>query len=401
MAILLEQACSLLQENSRQMPVVELPLAACYGRILAQNTAADIDFPPFARSPLDGYAVRFADVKHATADCPVSLEVIDDVPAGMVPRTAVRAGTAVRIMTGAKIPAGADAVIRLEDTVTVNGFINIITAAGADRNICRQGEEFKQGAVLLTPGSALRDGALGILAMFGQDKPRVYEKPRVAILATGTEIVAVNQLVEPGKIRDSNSYMLAAKVLEAGGEPVLLGQVRDNIDDIEQRLEQAADIDLYLTTGGASVGDYDLMRPLFERLSVRPLFSRVAIKPGMPVLAGCWRDRLLIGLSGNPAAAGVSFELLIRPLVRRMAGVRQIERPRAAAVLQQKLVKTGPVRRFVWAECIFDNGRLAARPLLLQSNGMMAGLLEANALLDIPAFSPPLVAGATVAALLL
>jgi molybdopterin molybdotransferase len=220
-------------------------------------------------------------------------------------------------------------------------------------------------------------------------------------LATGTEVIGVDQPLTPGKIRDSNSYMLAAKVREAGGEPVLLGQVPDKLADIEARLKQAGDVDLYITTGGASVGDYDLMEQLFERLSIQALFKRVAIKPGMPVLAGSWQQKMLIALSGNPAAAGVSFEVLVRPLVRKMAGAKVIDRIRAEALLTQEIVKAGPVRRFVWAKGEYHDGRLMASPLMLQRNGMLSGLLAANMLIDIPANHEPLAAGTNVEVLLL
>lgn len=400
MAVSLEEARRLVLEHAVTMPVITQPLAECYGRILAQPVIADTDFPPFDRSPLDGFAVRYADVQ--TADCePVRLTVTDYVPAGVLPSRSVERGTAAKIMTGAKLPLGADAVIRIEDTKFEGDQVTILTAIQADKNICHQGEEFQRGAVILQPGCSLNDGTLGILAMFGQDRPKIFARPRVAILATGTEVIAVNQPLTPGKIRDTNSYMLGAKVLEAGGEPVLLGQVTDRLDDIEQKLKQAGDMDIYLTTGGASVGDCDLMGQLFERLGVRPFFTRVAIKPGMPILAGCWQGRLLIALSGNPAAAGVSFEVLVRPLLRKMAGACHYYRTKATVSLTQGITKSGSVRRFIWARAEYRDGRLEANPFILQRNGMLAGLLEADMLLDIPADSHALMAGAEVNALLL
>lgn len=400
MAVSLEEACKLVLDQAMIMPVISQPLAECNGRILAQPVIADTDFPPFDRSPLDGFAVQYADVQTADRE-PVRLAITDYVPAGVLPSRSVERGTAARIMTGAKLPVGADAIIRIEDTNPEGDYVTILTAIQADKNICHQGEEFQRGAVILKPGCSLNDGALGILAMFGQDMPKVYARPRVAILATGTEVMAVNQPLTPGKIRDTNSYMLAAKVLEAGGEPVLLGQVTDQLDDIEEKLKQAGDVDLYLTTGGASIGDCDLMGQLFERLGVKPFFTRVAIKPGMPVLAGCWQGRLLIALSGNPAAAGVSFEVLVRPLLRKMVGAGHIYRTKTLVSLKQGIAKSGSVRRFIWAKAEYSYGRLVADPLILQRNGMLAGLLSANMLLDIPADSHALTAGAEVNALLL
>jgi molybdopterin molybdotransferase len=382
-AILLEDAMAILLEKVKIQKEVSLPLEDCYNRVLAEDIIADMDFPPFDRSPLDGYAVRMEDVKHASSIRPIVLKQVDYVPAGSWPSKKVETGMATRIMTGAKIPEGADAIIRLEDTAVHQDMVSIFTATDANKNICRQGEEICNGQIMLKKGIVLKDGALGILAMLGKSRPLVYEQPKVAILATGTEIVGVGQPLVKGKIRNSNNYMLMAKVREAGGEPILLGQVQDNIEEIEKVLVGHENIDMYITTGGASVGDYDLMEQLFSKLGISPLFTRLAMKPGMPVIAGCWHDALIVALSGNPASANVSFEVLLRPLLRKMSGAQLLERPRAQAKLKKAFNKKSKSRRFIWARCEQLNGALHVEPIGYQGNGMLAGLLPANALLDI------------------
>jgi len=400
MPLLLEEALAMLLRKIQVQGEKAIPLEECYQRILAEDIVADMDFPPFDRSPLDGYAVRMVDVQHASFENPVVLKQVDDVPAGSVSCIKVEVGQATRIMTGAKIPEGADAVIRLED-IEINQDGVRFFAPVVSANICRQGEEICTGDVVLQKGTMLRDGALGLLAMLGRTQPLVYERPKVAILATGTELIGVDQPLMSGKIRNSNNYMLMAKVREAGCQPILLGHVWDDLEWIEQKLTGHENIAMYITTGGASVGDYDLMEGLFFKLSIPILFTRLAMKPGMPVMAGYWNETLLVALSGNPASANVSFEVLLRPILKKMSGATVFERPISRATLKEDFPKPSQSRRFIWARCEFKNGILYASPLGFQGNGMLLGMLPANALLDIPANSDCLQRGALVAVRLL
>lgn len=400
MALLLEDALAILLKKIQSQGQNRIPLEECYQRILAEDIVAEMDFPPFDRSPLDGYAVRMVDVQRASSEKPVVLKQVDNVPAGSVPCKKVEMGQATRIMTGAKIPEGADAVIRLED-IKVNQDSVSIFAPVEIANICRQGEEIRSGEIVLQQGTVLRDGALGLLAMLGQAEPLVYDQPKVAILATGTELIGIDQPLSSGKIRNSNNYMLMAKVREAGCQPILLGQVHDDLELIEQKLTGHKNIGMFITTGGASVGDYDLMERLFAKLNIPMLFTRLAMKPGMPVMAGYWRDTLLVALSGNPASANVSFEALLRPVLRKMSGATVFYRPTSRAKLKKAFMKPSPSRRFIWARCEFEDGILYAEPMGFQGNGMLAGMLRANALLDIPANSDSLQVGTEIVARLL
>lgn len=400
MELLLEDAIGILLKRTQLQGTTHIPLEDCYNRVLGEDIVANMDFPPFDRSPLDGYAVRMADVQHASSLQPIFLKQVDYVPAGSWPSKKVEPGMTTRIMTGAKIPEGADAVIRLED-IALNQDIVSIFSGVKEANICKRGEEIRIGDVVLKKGTVLKDGALGILAMLGQDRPLVYNQPKVAILATGTEIIGVDQPLELGKIRNSNNYMLMAKVREAGGEPILLGQVCDDLELIEEKLKGHENISMYITTGGASVGDYDLMERLFEKMKIPMLFTRLAMKPGMPVMAGYWHDVLLVALSGNPASANVSFEVLLWPLIRKMSGDTAIERPKVRAKMKKAFNKPSRSRRFIWARCEFENEVLYAQPMGYQGNGMLLGMLPANAILDIPPDSDCLSIGTEVEARLL
>jgi molybdopterin molybdotransferase len=397
----LEEARRILLNIARPCPVEQIDLERCWNRILAEDVAADTDFPPFNRSPLDGYAVVSRDVAEATFDCPVVLEQIDYAPAGCVAQRTVVPGTAVRIMTGAPIPTGADGVVRLEDSECDGTRIKILAGTGVDKNICHKGEEIKLGETVLHQGSILNAGCMGILAMVGRSTPTVYKRPKVAILATGSEIIDVDQALVPGKIRNSNNFMLLSQIREAGGEPVVLGKVEDNLEAILDRLKHAPLCDIYITTGGASAGDYDLMPQVLKQLGIQTIFDRIAIKPGMPALAGLWKDSLLVALSGNPAAASVTFEVLIRPVIRKLGGYQNLWRTSISAVLQDKFNKPSTYRRFVWAQCYYDSRGWRVAPLYYQGNGMLKSMTMANALIDIPAHSPSLTPGAEVKVLLL
>ena len=397
----LEDAQKFLLKGCRLASTMRLSLDKCLGRVLAEDIICDMDFPPFDRSPLDGYAVRKADVQAALRDNPITLTQIEFVPAGNWPKRPISPGEATRVMTGAKIPDGADAVVRLEDTSCDGRRVSILSSGKAEKNICRRGEEFKAGDMILQKGTGLQEGSLGILAMLGVEKPRVYAKPKVGILATGSELLPISATLKPGMIRDTNSYMLAAKVQNIGGNALLMGQVKDDVDAMVEKLESFPRLSVYITTGGASVGDYDLAGRLFERLGVTTLFSGVAIKPGMPAMAGRWGDSLIVSLSGNPAACSVSFEVLVRPLLKRMAGFCLYEHRKIIVKLAGRFDKASPTRRLVWANCFAVNGSLFATPLVYQGNGMLRSIAEANALLDIPANSPPLDRGTEATALLL
>lgn len=401
MAIELETARQHLLDSVQCCDPERCKLVNCWDRILAEDIVADSDYPPFDRSLLDGYAVISMEVERATPKQPVVLEQIDYIPAGSIGRHAITQGQAVRIMTGAPIPAGASGIVRLEDTKCAGTQVAILAAVNPAKNISRRGDDFAQGEVLLRRGKRLNAGAMGLLAMFGQAEPLVYRRPRVGILSTGSEIIGIAQALAPGKIRNSNNFMLQAQVFEAGGEPILLGEIKDDTKLICDVLQAAPACDLYITTGGASVGDYDLMGQVFDRLGIKAMFNRVTMKPGMQVLAGIWGHSLLVGLSGNPAAASVSFEVLVQPVLRKIAGHDKLLRPMIKAVLKTDLRGTSTTRRFVWGRCNQGLSSWEATPLAYQRGGILKSLVSANALIVIAPGTPKLLAGSEVDVMLL
>lgn len=397
----LEAARDLLLDLAAATPGESVALAESWRRVLAQDVTAPFDFPPFDRSPLDGYAVVAAEVAAATPAAPVALRQVGNVPAGRVAAAAVQPGTACRIMTGAPLPAGATGVVRLEDTAACGGDVVVYRGAGAASNICRQGEEITQGERVLSAGTVVNTGVMGLLALLGVTRPLVHQRPRVAIVATGSEIVPVEAPLGPGQIHNSNTYMLTAQVQEAGAAVVGTALAADDVAAIAAALTAVPPCEVVLTTGGASVGDYDLIETVYQRLGITLLFKRVSMKPGMPVLAGIKDQRLYLGLSGNPAAACVSFEQLARPVLLKMGGRRDWFRPVVQAALAAPFGKASGARRFVWGIVRQGPQGLLAEPLTWQGNGMLRSAARANAIIIVPADSPPLPAGAMVDVMLL
>lgn len=396
MIVELESAQKMLLDLVKTLDTEVLPLTQCSQRVLAETVTADMNFPPFDRSPLDGYAVIAADVKAARQDSPVILRQIDMIAAGSVSQAVVVPGTACRIMTGAPLPSGATGVVRVEDTAVADGMVRIFAGAGIEKNICRAGEEIAAGDEVIPAGTVINAGVMGMLAVLGKACPLVYKKPKVSLLATGSELVSPDMALAPGKIRNSNSYMLSGQVEYAGAQSVFLGQARDEVEAIARSIAAAPACDMTITTGGASVGDYDLIGEVFARLGIDILFEHVSIKPGMPVLAGVKAGKMFIGLSGNPAAASISFETLIRPVLLKMGGRQHWQRPVIRATLAREFGKSSEARRFVWAYWWQDGKTIMVKPLHYQGNGMLKSAMGANCLIVIPAGTPPLSAGSEV-----
>lgn len=401
MSVKLEIAQEILLNLVKVMPKEKVALHECWRRILGETVISDIDFPPFDRSPLDGYALIADEVAAATPENPVILQQIDYIPAGENPNKPVSSKTACRIMTGAPLPPAATGVVRLEDTVVNGDNVAIMDGKGAEKNICLQGEDVFNGEEVVSQGTIINAGVMGMLAVLGKSRPYVFCKPRVALIATGSEIIPIDFPLVPGKIRNSNSYMLSAQVAEAGAQTILLGNASDNVDEIAHLLETASDCDVFITTGGASVGDYDLINEVYKKLGITLLFDRVSIKPGMPVLAGIRDGKLYIGLSGNPAAAAISFEQLVRPVLMKMGGRKMWWRPRIKAVLASPFTKKTGAKRFVWARCWQTGTDILVEPSRAQGNGMLKSAMAANALIVIPENSPPLPVGTEVEVILL
>lgn len=394
-SLMIKQAQELLLERvERIKETEEIALWDGSGRVLAEDVLAGHDQPPFPRSPLDGYAVRSKDIVQATRECPVRLTVTEETDAGHVSKGKVKEGTAIRIMTGAPIPEGADCIVRQEDTDYGEETVEIYEKVKAFKNYCFAGEDYKAGTRIMKRNMRLGPVEIGILASLGLKKVRVYRKPRIAVLTTGDELVLPGMELEEGKIYDSNLYTLVTRLRDLGTEVVRYGHTRDDTRETAEWLKEAAGkTDLIITTGGVSVGKKDMMHHVLEYLGAERIFWKIAIKPGMPTLCGQYKETLLICLSGNPFGAAVNLELLVRPVLARLLGDRELDLKRIPAVSESRFLKRSRVIRYVRA--YYEEGRVWI-PKGSNASGVLSSMCGCNCLIEIPAGSEGLEKGETV-----
>lgn len=372
----------------------EVPIERALGRVLAEDVCANRDQPPCDVSAMDGFAVRSADLASGGA----VLTVIEDIKAGDQPRQAIASGQCARIMTGAPVPAGADAVIRVEDTEQLtDDIVEITVPVKAGNDIRVRGAYMRHGEVVLTKGTEITPGVIGVLATVKRARMMVYARPRVAILSTGDELEALDAPFDAGKIPESNSYALMGQMQALGIEPVRLGIAKDDLDETIRCLRQGLDYDVLLVSGGSSVGVHDHVRPALEALDVTLHFWRVEMKPGHPLAFGTRGDCLVFGLPGNPVSSMVCFEQFVLPALRRRMGNPNLFRRTVAATLAHA-VKHQPGRaEFVRVTLSADAaGSLQVRTTGPQSSGDLVSMARADGLLIVPEGSEGLAAGAAV-----
>ncbi len=386
------------------LPIEEVPLLDALGLVLADTITATADIPPFRNSAMDGYAVRAADLRAATRTMPARLRVIAEGPAGYAPRGTVTRGTAIRIMTGAPLPPGADTVVRFEETdeptrdpahAAAEPEVAVFVAQGPAINVRETGEDLRAGSVALAAGTALRPAELGVLASLGYGRVRVHRRPQIAIVSTGDEVVPAGQPLAPGQIRDSNSTTLAALVRRYGGVPRLLGVARDTVAELTATLAAARDADLILTSGGVSMGDYDMVKDVL-RAEGRIDIWQVRMKPGKPLAYGQLGGKPFLGLPGNPVAAYVSFELFARPIILRQLGHATLDKPTIRARLAERVRNGGGRQHYVRALVTAGPDGPIVRPTGEQGSGVLTALTRANGLIVIPEGVEALAADALV-----
>lgn len=366
-----------------------LPIHTCFNETLAQDITATHDVPYFDRSPYDGFAIRSRDTLHASRDFPVEFEVIEEIGAGMVATRKLEDNQAVRIMTGAQMPAEADAVIMLELVREIKrdgrNFIQIKRKVKEGENVSFKGEDARKGELLVKKGTKLNPGIKAVLATFGYTKVPVAKKPVIGLFATGTELLDVGEELQPGKIRNSNSYMLADQIKRAGGDVKFFGILPDNLEGSYSAISDALDkVDLLITTGGVSVGDYDYMPDIYHRLGARVLFNKVAMRPGSVTTVAAMGGKILFGLSGNPSASYVGFELFVRPIIRTMLHSPNPHLKRVSAVLGEDFTKANPFTRFVRSRTYYEDGRLCVVPSGKDKSNMVMSLVTANSFAILP-----------------
>jgi len=397
------EASARILEHVAPLSIERVPLLDALGRVLAESVRAPMTLPAWDNSAMDGYAVRGADIDGATVEQPVTLHVLETVAAGRFATQAVGSGQAIRIMTGAPLPEGADTVVRVEDTDGGTSQVLVRNARDARRNVRPRGEDFQEGEALLDAGVGLGAAQLGVLASIGRSTIDVHRRPRVAIMGSGDELVDVDRFHEVlagRKIVSSNGYTLQALVRDAGGEPVNLGVATDTPESLRDHLRRAAGCDLVLTSAGVSVGEFDYTRDVIQALGAEMKFWRVRMRPGAPLGFGLLGSTPWIGLPGNPVSAMVTFELFVRPVLRRMLGHTRLFRRPVPVVLEERVMIGAKLTHFLRAiVSTSDDGTITARLTGPQGSGILTSMSRANALLVVPEDRPIVEAGESLHAL--
>ncbi len=382
---LLASAQQTVLEATQVLGCEKVSLLDVLGRVLGEDIIAPRSNPPWDNSAMDGFAVRWEDIKqeHAITKIP-ELIIVEDVAAGAVPKKSVGPGEAIRIMTGAPMPEGADTVVRVEYTEPSATSVRIMkTESGKGACIRLKGEDVQEGECIIAKGTQLRSGEIGMLAILAKSFVLVYQRPRVAILSTGDELADLDEAFDEHKIVNSNSYGIAAGVQEAGGTPVLLGIAKDNPDSLKEKIRQGLTCDVLVLSGGISMGDYDFTKPVFAELGADMNFWKLAIRPGQPVAFGKIQGKLAFGLPGNPVSSMVTFDQLVRPAMLKMGGQSNWERPVVQAVFQETFSKQKDRRHFLRGILRHENGVLTVKTTGGQGSGILTSMVKANGFIDV------------------
>ncbi|RIP37463.1 molybdopterin molybdenumtransferase MoeA [Staphylococcus gallinarum] len=367
------------------MDITSVKLTESLDYILAEDVVATYDIPRFNKSPYDGFALRSEDTTEASGNNRVAFKVIDHIGAGSVSNVTVGKDEAVRIMTGAAIPNGADAVVMLEQTSEHELGFTIRKPFDHLENISLKGEETKTGDVILQQGQRINAGAIAVLATYGYTEVSVYSKPSVAIIATGSELLDVADELEPGKIRNSNGPMISALAQSLG---LTIATYKIQQDDLETSLETVTNAlqqhDIIITTGGVSVGDFDYLPQIYQHLNANVLFNKVAMRPGSVTTVAVAQGKYLFGLSGNPSACYTGFELFVRTAVLNMTGAQAVYPQIVQATLMEDFTKPNPFTRFIRATTTFDGHQMTVAPSGFNKSGAVVAIAHSNAMIMLP-----------------
>ncbi len=400
--ISVEEALERILAQITPLEEVSVPLSASQGLVLAQDIIAKDDIPPFANSAMDGFALRSQDSRPQYGVLP-RLRVTGGVAAGYVANHAVEEGTAMRVMTGAPIPPGADSVIQIELTKydgPESTWVEVQQEVEPYNNIRPAGEDMHKGQVVMQRGTAIDAWEIGVLATLGYAHVPVVRRPRVAILGTGDEVIDIDEPLRPGKIRNSNSYLLEAAVRDAGAEAYRLGVAQDTVESLREKFREAATYDIIFTSGGVSVGDFDLVKDIMnEQGNIN--FWRINMRPGKPVAFGHIGGVPLLGLPGNPVSTAVTFELFGRPILRKMQGHTWLLKPLVPVVVEDGVSESVMRRHYVRARVEWQDDHFVAHTTGNQGSNIMTSLLQANAFVIVPEGGATIEPGGTAKAMML
>lgn len=381
-----------------KLPPESVAVELSLGRVLREEVKASFHIPPFDKSAMDGYAVRARDTQGASEQRPAVLKVIEELPAGKNPRRKIEKGQAARIMTGAPLPAGADAVVMVESTERddIAGAVRVFKGVTPGENAGQAGEDVKKGAVALRSGARIGPAEMGMLAALGRARVKVSRRPRVAVISTGDEVKVPGRKLGKGRIYDANGYSLTGLAARLGCDAEFLGIAPDRPGELRKKIMAARGADALVLTGGVSMGDYDFVTDLLRSLTAKEFFSKANIQPGKPTFAGQKGKQLFFGLPGNPVSCMVCFELFVRPALEKMAGKTALGMPRGLAVLDSDLKLKPGRRKFIRAAVAGPGPELRVRPYGNQKSGVLSSMMEADALIDVAEEISELKAGTVV-----
>ncbi len=400
--IKVDEAREIILSRIQYMGAEKIPLTETLGRVLCEDIIARRNNPPMDNSAMDGYALIAEDVKTASPENPVPLQVVGEVAAGYTAQgESLKSGQALRIMTGAPIPPGANAVIMQEDTERDGDRLLVKDMAEVDENIREAGEDVKVGEVVVPKGTLIRPAHIGMMATVGRSQIFVGRRPTVAVLSTGDEILDLDDQPEGPCIYNSNGYMLSAQIRSAGGVPHYLGIARDTEEDLMEKFQWALQCDLIVSSGGVSVGDYDLVKSSLKKIGQEMLFWKVAMKPGKPLAFGQIGDTPIFGLPGNPVSSFVSFEQFARPAIRKMTGRADLLNASVQAKLTHSVTKKAGRQHFLSARTVWENDGYIVTPEGAQGSGILKSAAHANSLMVFPLEATELAVGAQVTVQLL
>lgn len=391
--ISVKEALSTILASIKSLGIEKVGILDSLGRVLAEDIIANRDHPPWDNSAMDGYTLIYDDIKKASNKTPAIIKVTGEIPAGRLPTMKIRQGEAVKIMTGAPIPEGADTVVRVEDTKLSGDMVSVFKQGEKGDNIRRRGEDVRSGDIVIEKGKSIRPAEIGMMASVGRAFVYVYQRPRAAIMSTGDEIADLDEEISPEKILNSNSYALRSLVMETGCIPTLLGIARDNKEDLTRRLKDGLSAEAILISGGVSMGDYDFVKDVLAEMGMEMKFWKVSMKPGQPLAFGTIKGKPVFGLPGNPVSAMVSFYQFARPALKKMGGHKALYLNVIDAITDEDLEKKAGRTHFIRAIIDVKDGIYHARSTGDQGSGILTSMVKADGLIVIPEESGPKKAG--------
>ena len=382
--ISVEEALQVILKSIQVLGLEKVDILSSLGRVLGEDIYAPYHIPHWDNSAMDGYAVIQKDIKDATPENPATLKVVADLPAGYTAKRDLKKGEVIRIMTGAPIPEGSDTVVMVEDTKRDGDQVEIFKANSKGDNIRKAGEDVSKGTLVLPSGSVIHPAEVGMLASLKRSFVSVYQRPVVAVISTGDELIDVDENLTGGKIVSSNTYSLSSLVRHLGATPLILGIAKDKSEDLLDRFKVAVRADMIISSGGVSVGDYDLVKDILKELGAEMKFWKVSMRPGQPLAFGVIEGKPTFGLPGNPVSCMVSFEQFVRPSILKASGYRQIFRPLIEACLKEPINKKVGKKYFIRCIVSMEEGKHVVTTTGEQGSGILMSMVRANGLIVLP-----------------